>query len=83
MGKWCFAVGIKGKSRFAVGIMGKSCFCCRNCGNLFVGIMGTYFFRRNCRKITFFFFSNFAVGILGTSPSVGSNYASLLDPDSP
>jgi hypothetical protein len=56
-----------GKSRFAVGIMGKSRFWCRNCGNLFVGIMGTYFFRRNCGKITFFSFFNFAVGILGTS----------------
>jgi hypothetical protein len=44
MGKFRFAVGIMGKSRFAVGIMGKSRFCCRNCGNLFVGIMGTYFF---------------------------------------
>jgi hypothetical protein len=64
-----FAVGIMGKWCFAVGIMGKSRFCCRNCGNLFVGIMGTYIFRRNCGKITFFVFSNFAVGILGTSHS--------------
>jgi hypothetical protein len=59
-----------GKSHFAVGIMGMSRFCCGNCGNLFVGIMGTYFFPRNCGKIMFFFFSNFAVGILGTSLKV-------------
>jgi hypothetical protein len=67
-------VGIVGKSRFAVGIMGTSSELWEN--RVFaVRIVGTYasellepiLFCRNCGKITFFFFTNFAVGIQGTS----------------